>query len=44
MAILLLLFLLPMMTGGHVGIFQIISPAINGLAGAFTGVSGGVFG
>jgi Zn-dependent protease len=44
MAILLLLFLLPMMSGGSVGILQVMSPAINGLAGAFTGVSGGVFG
>ena len=44
MAILLLLFLLPLMSGGSVGILQIMSPAINGLASAFTGVSGGVFG
>jgi len=44
MAILLILFLLPMMSGGSVGILQVMSPAINGLAGAFTGVSGGVFG
>jgi Zn-dependent protease len=44
MAIILILFVLPMMTGGHYGILQIISPAVNSLASAFTGVSGGVFG
>ena len=43
-AILMLLFLLPMMTGGEVGIFSIISPAIDHLTGVFTGVSGNVFG
>ena len=43
-AILMLLFLLPMLTGGEVGIFSIISPAIDGLTGVFTGVSGDVFG
>ena len=43
-AILMLLFLLPMMTNGEVGIFSIISPAIDRLAGLFTGVSGNVFG
>ena len=42
--ILMLLFLLPMMTGGAVGIFPIISPAIDRLASVFTGVHGGVFG
>jgi Zn-dependent protease len=45
MGILLILFMLPMMTGGHYGIFTVISPAIDRLASAFTGVSsGGVFG
>jgi Zn-dependent protease len=43
-AILMLLFVLPIMTGGSVGILQVMSPAINGLSGVFTGVSGGVFG
>jgi Zn-dependent protease len=40
----LLLFLLPMMTGGALGIFPIISPAIDRLASVFTGVNGRVFG
>jgi Zn-dependent protease len=42
--LMLLLFLLPMMTGGALGIFPIISPAIDRLAGVFTGVNGNVFG
>lgn len=44
MGILLVLFLLPLLSGGSVGILQVMSPAINGLASVFTGVSGGVFG
>ena len=40
----LLLFLLPMMSGGALGIFPIRSPAIDRLANVFTGVNGGVFG
>ena len=43
-AILMLLLLLPMLTNGAVGIFRVISPAIDGLTGVFTGVHGGVFG
>jgi Zn-dependent protease len=44
MAIILLIFLLPMMTGGHFGIIQTLSPAINGLTSAFTGTQVAVFG
>jgi Zn-dependent protease len=43
-AILMLLFILPMVTNGAVGIFPIISPAIDHLASVFTGVNGRVFG
>jgi Zn-dependent protease len=43
-AILMLLLLLPMLTNGAVGIFRVISPAIDGLTGVFTGVHSGVFG
>lgn len=43
-AVLMLLFLLPMLTNGEVGIFSIISPAIDHLASLFTGVNGRVFG
>lgn len=44
MGIILVIFLLPMMTGGNFGILQVLSPAINGLTGAFTGVNVAVFG
>jgi Zn-dependent protease len=45
MAILLLVvFMLPWMTGGHYGIFQTLSPVIDRLTTAFTGMHGGVFG
>jgi Zn-dependent protease len=43
-AILMLLLVLPMLTNGAVGIFPVISPAIDRLAGVFTGVNGSVFG
>jgi Zn-dependent protease len=43
-AILMLLLVLPMLTNGAVGIFPVISPAIDRLAGVFTGVNGNVFG
>jgi len=43
-AILMLLLVLPMLTNGAVGIFPIISPAIDRLASVFTGVNGNVFG
>lgn len=44
-AILLLLLILPFLTSGSVSILhEVMSPAINGLARAFTGVDGGVFG
>jgi len=43
-AILMLLLVLPMLTNGAVGIFPIISPAIDRLASVFTGVNGSVFG
>jgi Zn-dependent protease len=43
-AILLILFLLPLMTSSHFGIFQALSPVINGLTGAFTGTHVAVFG
>jgi len=42
--ILMLLLVLPMLTNGAVGIFPVISPAIDRLAGVFTGVNGNVFG
>jgi Zn-dependent protease len=44
MGILLIIFLLPMMTGGNFGIIQTLSPVINGLTGAFTGTHVAVFG
>jgi len=44
MGILLIIFLLPMITGGHFGIIQTLSPVINGLTGAFTGTHVAVFG
>ena len=44
MAILLIIFLLPVMTSGHFGIIQSLSPVINGLTGAFTGMHVAVFG
>ena len=43
-AILMLLLVLPMLTNGAVGIFPVISPAIDRLASVFTGVNGNVFG
>jgi Zn-dependent protease len=43
-AILMLLLVLPMLTNGAVGIFPVISPAIDHLASVFTGVNGSVFG
>lgn len=43
-AILMLLLVLPMLTNGAVGIFPIISPAIDRLASVFSGVNGSVFG
>jgi Zn-dependent protease len=43
-AILLIIFLLPVMTSGHFGVLQALSPVINGLTGAFTGTHVAVFG
>ena len=43
MGILMLLFVLPILSGGSLGIFRIMSPVINHLATAFTGVNGSVF-
>ncbi|MGD0116301.1 MAG: site-2 protease family protein [Dehalococcoidia bacterium] len=44
MAILFIIILLPWLTGGRYGIFQLLSPIINPLVGALTGGHGGVFG
>ncbi len=42
--LLLVVFMLPWMTGGHYGIFQTLSPVIDRLVSVFTGMHGGVFG
>lgn len=42
--ILLVIFLLPLMTGGAVGIFNVISPVINGLTELISGTDGQAIG
>jgi Zn-dependent protease len=42
MGILLLLFLLPWVTGGHFGLFQVLSPLLDHVTPIFTGINGGI--
>ena len=40
--ILIVLFLLSWMTGGHFGLFQVLSPLLDHVTPIFTGISGGI--